>query len=414
MKITDSLLSTGRLLPTLPEIMRFMQQADADDARYRDPRPLLQVLMRLPDVDPRLAGHMLTRRTAVTAFGWRILDLTPGSSRRAAETALLEAAPVVLAEAIEAAVLTAVDTNLYGAAATELMLVMESSRWDVRVARRARPDELDRPTSRPEDLRLLEVRDGRLERLTFDAARTRSSEQAAWIWDVDESTWQGGVLRRVLVYEVLRRDMLQEWANFSRKLKGIIQAIYRDGVLAEEREAAEEAVKRVVANNYLVTSDAITFEFHRTIQEAAGLNFERILDKLDTDVAIALLGQANTAELLAHGGSRAAVQVLNMIRADIRYADMMRAERLAQRVVDMYYRANVDSQGPVRWRFAFDWSEMDEIDRAEEARTVREALEAGVPLPADEVYARLGYSRPPSAPDVLEPRQGGLLSAIGV
>jgi phage gp29-like protein len=238
------------------------------------------------------------------------------------------------------------------------------------------------------------------------AARRKLTPDEGWLVATDGRKRAGGALRRVLIYEVLRRDMLLEWANFSRKLKGIIQGIYREGALDEERSAAERALREAVRHNYLLTSEAITFNFHRLVQESAGLNFERLLDKLDADIAIAILGQANTSELPDRGGSRAALQVLDMIRSDIHYSDMIRAERLMQQVVDMDYRRNVSRQGEVPWRFAWDWSEVEEDAREREARVIGEVLDAGVPLLADEVYSRLGFTRPEGVPDIIERQRG--------
>ena len=391
MKITQLLLSSGRLLPTMEEVLQYLQMADLEDDSVRDQRYLLALEDQLEDVDPRLSGHILTRRVAVEVFDF-MLEGAEGEEAERAKMRIGEVLPDVASLAVDAA--------LYGAAALRLepWYCDDCRAWRWRVAERPDPH-------------LLEKAGGQVFLIEEDAsgsiaARRKLTLEEGWLVATDGRRRAGGALRRVLIYEVLRRDMLLEWANFSRKLKGIIQGIYREGALDEERSAAERALREAVRHNYLLTSEAITFNFHRLVQESAGLNFERLLDKLDADIAIAILGQANTSELPDRGGSRAALQVLDMIRSDIHYSDMIRAERLMQQVVDMDYRRNVSRQGEVPWRFTWDWSEIEEGAREREARVIGEVLDAGVPLLADEVYGRLGFTRPEGVPDIIERQRG--------
>ena len=56
-----------KLMPTLAEARRAIKQAEADN-ETRNVRPLMACLQRLMLADPRLGGHILSRRSAVTAF----------------------------------------------------------------------------------------------------------------------------------------------------------------------------------------------------------------------------------------------------------------------------------------------------------------------------------------------------------
>lgn len=373
----------NKLLPTVAEVLEIMRLADHPDKQFRDMRPLMSVLMRLPDADPRLGGHILTRLTAVTSFDWRIVGDEDGSVRRR------------LARTIDTVVRKSLDVALFGAMCIELDPVFEGDAWTLRPLRVYDPVDLDRPTPNVEDLQIVsEDERGRL---------VRSRPREPFIADVDERAWPGGVLRSVLLFEVIRNDMIREWANFSRKLKGIIQGIHREGAQDEERAAAEQALRDAVLHNYLITSDAIEFRFNQLVKEAAGQNFKEIKAALDADIAIAVLGQANTPELPRGGGSRAALQILQLIRADIHHSDMLRAERLVNELLLVDYRLNFDTDAAeAPWRFEFAWEESEEEDIEATARTIREVAEIGLPLLADEVYARLGFTRPPEVPDVLQ------------
>jgi len=368
-----------------------MRLADQPDEQFRDMRPLMSVLMRLPDADPRLGGHILTRLTAVTSFDWRIVGDEDGSVRRR------------LARTIDTVIRKSLDVPLFGAMCIELDPVFEGDAWRLRVLRAYDPVDLDRPTPNIEDLRIVREEPGRL---------VRMRPREPFLADVDERAWPGGVLRSVLLFEVIRNDMIREWANFSRKLKGIIQGIHREGAQDEERAAAEQALRDAVLHNYLITSDAIEFRFNQLVKESAGQNFKEIKAALDADIAIAVLGQANTSELPRGGGSRAALEILQLIRADIHYSDMLRAERLVNELLLIDYRLNFDADAQeAPWRFEFAWEESEAEDIEATARMIREVSEIGLPLLADEVYARLGFTRPPDVPDVLRLSRN-LLSAI--
>ncbi len=376
-----------KLLPTVAEALEIMRLADHPDENFRDMRPLMSVLKRLPDADPRLGGHILTRTTAVTSFDWRIVGDEDGSVTRR------------LRRTIEVVIRQSLNVALYGAMCIRLDADFDAGEgvWVLKPLEVFDVTELDRPTPRVEDLRIVSE-DSR-------GSLVRSRPLDPFIADVDDRAWPGGVLRSVLLYEIIRNDMIREWANFSRKLKGIIQGIHREGAQDEERAAAEQALRDAVLHNYLITSDAIEFRFNQLVKESAGANFKEIKAALDADIAIAILGQANTAELPKGGGSRAALQILQLIRADIHYSDMLRAERLVNELLLMYYRLNYDADAKeAPWCFEFAWEEDEGEDVVDTARAIREIGEAGIPLLADEVYSRLGFTRPEGVPDVLDLR----------
>lgn len=90
-------------------------------------------------------------------------------------------------------------------------------------------------------------------------------------------------------------------------------------------------------------SDQVKFELSKLVDAAGGASFKDFKTELEGDVAVAVRGQANTAQLPPSGGSRAALEVLNLIRRDIHHADIRLAEQsAAAQLVDRDYRINVD------------------------------------------------------------------------
>jgi phage gp29-like protein len=392
------------LLPPLETALKAMQRADARDETARDTRPLLSLLMRVVEADPRISGHVLTRRTALTAFEW-LLEPREGASPEQAA-----AAQARIEEVAEAVLERAPEIALYGAAAVRLDWQVTGEGAVPSVAYHYDPDELERPSRRREDLRLLSWGP------SGQVTRRAVPDDATHLVGIDESHWTGGVLRSVLVRAILLSDGLREWATYIRKLKGIVGAQFEGGVPAqgdEERTTAETALRSILSENYALYSDQLKFEMSRIVEAASGGSFSDFKSALEADIAVAVLGQANTSELPSSGGSRAALQVLDLIRRDIHLADVRRAERMGQALVDHEYRLTTDRTA-VRapWRFVIR-TEADDTDPEAAARRVTEMLETGLPFDADEIYATLGMTRPEGIPDVIR-RERDILPPVGV
>jgi len=390
-------------LPNLKDAKRAMRRADAEgDAR--DVRPLMACLQRLVEADPRLAGHVLSRRSAVTSFSFR-LDADREGAEESARRAARRLRPVirdVMHHQLQAA--------LYGAMVLRLS-VDYSEVLDAQLARTEKvfpPTEIERPTSKRADLRLLKENRGGF-------SRQEVPSDGRHLTAIGGEHWIGGKLRQVLFSEILRHQTVTEWANFTRKLKGIIQAAMEGGVPPEgdpEREVAAKALRTMVEENYALTGDRTHFDFNKLVDAAGGQAFKQFKSTLESDIAIALLGQTGTEELPERGGSRAAVQVLNLIREDIHHADVRRTERIVNdQLLPLDYRLNVDSStqaggGSEEVPYRFSVQVGEEKDAESAARTVAEAREAGLPLLSAEVYDRMGFSVPEGVPEVLPPTGG--------
>ena len=391
-----------KLLPSLPDALKAMKQADERDEKARDTRPLLAMLMRIVEADPRLGGHVLTRRTALTSFDVVVEPVAGdvrGTDDGAAETyarcrrvmrTILNRAP---------------ERSLFGAVAMQIGWELGDLGVTPTVTLDYDPDELARPSRRMEDLRVLAWTGSA--RPTATPLPTDGTVIAA----VDESHWTGGVLRSVLIREILLNDNLQEWARFTRKLKGIIGAKF-DGDVPEEGDpdhtTAKTALQGLVSDNFAMYSDRLQFEFNRVVEAAAGGSFKELKAELEADVAISILGQANTAQMPNGGGSRAGLQVLNLIRRDIHHSDIIVSEALFEDLLLTDYRLNTDPAAvtsPYVGRVAIETDDDAGTQAEVAARGIGEAMDAlagtGAGLPTAEVYARLGFTQPAGLPDVL-------------
>ena len=384
-----------KLMPTLAEARRAIKQAEADN-ETRNVRPLMACLQRLMLADPRLGGHILSRRSAVTAFPYVMTpqDGAPGEAEAQAARAARRLDPV-----IRKVMHYQLRTALYGAMVMRLNIEYDEQ-LDAQVMSVDRvydPDEVERPTTREDDVRLLSQEGPRLQRRPVPNDNTH-------LVAVDENPWIGGVLREILFDEILRHQTVTEWANFTRKLKGIIQAAMEGGVPPEgdpDRDVAEKALRTMVEENYALTGDRTQFMYNKLVDAAGGQSFKAFKADRDTDIAIAILGQSGTSDLPDHGGSRAALEVLNLVRRDIHHSDVQRTEHIInEQLLLNDYRLNVDRTAR-RVPYAFSVQLPTEESTESAARGISDALDAGLPLVASEVYDRLGFSVPEGVPEVV-------------
>ncbi|HRK05239.1 MAG TPA: DUF935 family protein [Chlorobiota bacterium] len=380
---------TKRTFPTLNQLKQWEAQADLDDERSRDVRPLMSTLMRVAS-DPRTRGHITTRRVAVTAFGWSIVSDDPADEDRIIQ----------------------VRTRLKAVIAEILQAHTQSVLFDVMcIGLEWRPDPVlgQRPfilrRYKPTELEKVDDFTAAVLAPTQDLRRiaTVSTQETStdYIVDISDDDDRGGLMRSIAEKMILGYENLLEWSNYNRKLKGILQGIYKAGADDAEIKAAQDALQTATKNNYLLTSDEIEFRVNEIVKGSSD-SFEKLIGRVQADTCIAILGQANTAEIAPGSGSRAALEVLNLIRADIHYDDMDRVQKIVNDQLLLHdYRLNYDPNAPAApWRFQIDIPE--EENRSERVSNIVETYTAGIPLVASEAYRHMGMQKPDTVPDVLQ------------
>lgn len=367
--------------PTTDEALDAMKRADAADATARDVRPLMSMLKRAATY-PRMKGLIRTRRVAVSSFGWKFISDADHADDAARAKARCGAV-------IRRIIKHHTQTPLYGAMAVEL------DEWRITATGTAPtvrhvydPVEVERLGGDPRDVAVL------ADAPTVTRRYIQQEEPKFWITDTDDSYEVGGDLRTLLLDIILLSDTKVEWANLNRKLKGIIQALWEQWASQKDKQAAIDAIKTFITSNAAATSKSVDFKFHQVADGATSVSLKDFRQWLEDTLGITILGQANTTELPSGGGSRAALQILNLIRADIYYDDMIRVEDMINSQLLLWdYQLNHDASATqVPWRFAFDLSEEQDVEK--NARIIVEAKTAGIPLLKAEVYERLGYTRP--------------------
>lgn len=371
----------NRVYPTLQQFFKAAQQADQSDIAERNTADLYKIIKRAFLANPRIMGHYITRTTALSSFDWQII----GEDETAVNDARMRLKP-----AIDHILNSHAKTAFYGCNVYKLSVQPGNTGTVISIANELdhRFYDLDN-----ENLYLLDNNGDITKKI--DA---RDPVQTGYF--VDQITWylyKGGILRTLMPLEIIRFDIITENANYLRKLKGILQIVNK-GASREEQSQAENAAQSAIQHNYVVTSDFVEFRLNQ-IAQSAGSNFKDYIDLLNRDIAISILGQANTAELPDNGGSRAALQIQKMISADIMYADMIRIEKLIDRLLLMDYRLNYNPNAlEAPYTFAFKIAQEYDV---EENASALETLSRFLPLKKEEAYRFVGFTPPAEGDELL-------------
>lgn len=385
--LVNTLTANNKLYPTVSEAMNALKLADGSTPETTNTVTMQSYLDRMAVASPRLSGHILTRKTALGAYSY---SLTGEPVEKAIET------QERLAKVINKILQESVNASLFGCFCIELTWELsESQKWAPAIKKIYKPYELEKAPNG--SLYLLSVEGSKIIKTDINSLQNNQS----FIWGTDSTSWHGGSMRSIIFHEILRNDTLKEWANYNKKLKGIIQ-----GKAPEDEKAdAATALKTIAENNYSITSKDVEFVMNEMTSTKGVDSFKEFKNELENDIAIAILGQANTAQLPSGGGSRAALQILNLIRADIHYSDMLAAKAVINDQLLKYdYQLNTEQNAEASpFSFEFVYDESGDVEA--NSRAIEAAVRIGVPLVASEVYAKLGMKLPKETDELLTVKQ---------
>lgn len=397
-----------RNYPTFQELFDAQVKADADNPGSRDVRQLMSALMQLEAVNERVSGNITTRKTAVKSFDWKITAYDKGNKQQVEQAKIAE---MRLEKAINAIFEHRIQAAMYGVFALQWdwSYLFSDGKKMPTLLKRFEPVEIEKYSD--SEVAFFDAASPTLKRNFILSVNEPQNE---YIMEINSDFRRGGVLRRIIqTGGILLNDNLKEWSNFNKKLKGIVQATYQRGATDDEITSAESAVKSVVSNNYTMSSDAVSFMFHSMTDAKGSTSFETLIAEMKTAISIAILGQANTTELPTSGGSRAALQVLAKMSADIFLSDKYATEMLVNILVAQDYRVNFESTANFApWKFEITIP--DEVDMTERADFIETLKINAIPTNSDDVYSILQLQKPENTPDIMfekadepEPQQFG-------
>ena len=363
--------------PTPEQLLKSLRKLKSDAPENVDDRPFIATAERAKMVNSRLAGLIRKRKTAINAFGWKILDIK--TAQESEDTLILEQFIKTILEhfwELPAFGKLAFDIK-WGVLQNEESGIVSHNQVPVYFKKR----DLYNYKAFGEDF------------YEYDTNKLIKQDDSIIIMSTD------AYLFEILFSELYRHDATNEAGNFIRKLKGLLQVIDKGGT-PEDRSIAELAAEQVVKNNYVSTSDMIEFKFNQ-LTATSGSIFKELIEMYNNDETIAILGQANTTELPDYGGSRAALQVQNLVTADITYSDMGLLETFVSKFLAIYDRRNYSQ---IRNKFVLNLTEEQDIEK--NALAVNDMLNTTLPFIKSEIYAMLGMTPPAENDEIVQIEKG--------
>lgn len=383
-----------KIYPTLDKIPDFLKKADEPEAAARDTRDLMYLLARISYANSRLAGHIITRKMGFASFDWMIESDDEKLIQR-------------IRPFIKAIIDNYLNAPLFGIMGIQLMW-QQTPEWGFQLVnyKRFTPIELDYQT----DSLLIIDQDTNVKK----EIKPDNEEYFYFIYPTPD---RGGIMRSIIIPELLRHTTVIDWKNLNQRMKGIVSAsIDVDKLekamdylqMSETEKAAQLAnidasMNAVGTQSWMRHLNYADVQFKSLVEGTAGSSYEKFKQELDADISIAILGQANTSELPASGGSRAALQVLNLIRNDILLNDMLNIKDLANKALLIDYRKNMDKTA-IAAPYQFEWVYDDNSDIEAYARVFETIARSPVPVAIDknEYYTKLGLSVPAEGNEVIE------------
>jgi len=365
--------------PTVDKYNKMLDAIDGAKSDERDMSELIKLFDQFATANPRIRGHILSRRAAITSWDFQIVAFDKSDDEKAAEVErrLKSALGMIIKRSIYKAI--------YGMFAVALEWRNSPGIGFVPVVTPV-SNSILLPASNTTVYQRIE---NKISEIGLDNRFIAGSDDGL----------PGGQMRSVGIFEIFRSDMMIEWANYNRKLKGIIQGV-EHGASDQERAAAVQALQSAVSNNYILTSDLIEFFFHSITQGGAGESFKSMLEHIDDTIAIAMLGQANTVDMPKKYGSRAGLEVQERISADIMWEDLNNALLAGNQLIEHDYNLSYRGQTQVPWGLKFITNEGDDAER--NVTIISDALAAGIDLKRTEVYEKIGFTPPAVEDDVIQ------------
>ncbi|MEN6296233.1 MAG: DUF935 family protein [Chloroherpetonaceae bacterium] len=368
--------------PSPEQLLKSLRKLKSDLPENVDDRPFIATAERAKMVNSRLAGLIRKRKTAINAFGWKIIDIK--TAQESEDMLIIEQFIKIILEHFW-------ELPAFGKLAFDIK--WGDARWNIlQNGQLGAVGHNQIPVSFKKRDKYNYKCYGE-DFYEYDTNRLIKQDDSIIIMSTD------AYLFEILFSELYRHDATNEAGNFIRKLKGLLQVIDKGGT-PEDRTIAEQAAEQVVKNNYVSTSDMIEFKLNQ-LTATSGSIFKELIEMYNNDETIAILGQANTTQLPDYGGSRAALQVQNLVTADITYSDMGLLETFVSKFLAIYDMRNYSE---IRNKFVLNLTEEQDIEK--NALAVNDMLNTTLPFVKSEIYGMLGMTPPAESDEIVQIEKG--------
>lgn len=392
MYISSSILKKN--YPTISEATKALVSADNIDVESRNSRDLNSILRKISSIDPKIKGLVKTRKTGVLAYNQRLFGET---------TIDLNAVLLRNKRNIKKIKDLVITTSLYGSALAKIERAFnaEKNYWQLSVKK------IDNADFEAINENRFGVYDDSGNITKFDYDQVKSD----WIYLYDGAFERGGDLRSIMFYSILKNETYKIWSEFNENSRGIVVLEYDTEKLsrAEATTGNQNLLKDAVNNldiavanlskkGYIKAPAGISAQLAKMVDGVANASFKNIIAEFDSAISTAIVGQSNTNELPNNGGSRAAVQILNLIKADIIYNDMNDSKDAIDDFLLIDYQVN-NNQAAKSLDYEFEFIYDDVSDVVSNATMFQILGQSGIKIKVltKELYSKIDMTMPDDA-----------------
>lgn len=390
------------LLPTLEQIKRYVKNAITVNKRWRDVRPLMSFLQRLPQADQYLLGLMDTLKFAVLSFPYDIVmpgGVTPSAEE---EKRLAEMRIRFTASKMQSLFNTIFNGILFGMSAVRLQ--WKNDPLGTRVVRKQKVQltDLDFDLDHDDGLMLITTNTN-----TQAYTRTPLDPETHFFvrynpLDGIDNNLVGSYMRTTMIYVWLKYYDYFNWARANEKYADpLIWATYRKGAEKEEVDKVVEGLEQLGTDSRAAFSDDVKLQLLEAMRTGGVQSHKELVETIRTEQAILILGQHLTTEIKERG-SFAAAKVQNFVREDRMWATLLLIQELmSSQYVQRDYTLNYGE--PADGFPVFEFKTDERQDFESNARTFGElkAADPQMQFKRDEVYQRTGWTKPVDGDDVM-------------
>lgn len=362
-----------------------------------DVATVLSLHEEMEERDARLHGLASTRRNALTGLEWEIVSAAESQGDRMDKTLADEAAGYIEETLSD---LDGFDTTLeHLATAIGPNLAVAELVWEGWKLDHIEPVPSNRLMMNPQDLTELRI-------LTEEHQQGESLAPGKFIAHIPHNragfAFKCTISTAQAFIYLIKFLALSDWASYVELFGQPVRwGKHRKDAGAQEKREALDMLKNMGAAAYGLFPESVELSLVESSQRGSSPH-QALLEYCDRESAIIWLGGTLTADTAGSTGTYAAATVHNDVRQDLLEDDVRREGRTIRR----------DLIGPLcAYKFGardvplptFTRRFREEVDRKLEAEILALAQQAGIAVPRDWAYERLGMAKPEDGEETLQP-----------
>lgn len=385
-------------LPNIAQLKAAIRAAEEPDSSKRDIRPLIAIVVALPQADPDILGYMQTRRLKLLAWPWKIQAPTPAGAT-SADTAELRRAAEIEGRIRGCGIVREFDAIFNGIFFGHAGIDLTWSRGANGFHRIEQYEVLDAVDLHPDANSVVGYSRLRYARPDDDKAQFEPYTAPERIllatynpMKGGKSQYVGGLLRSVIWHTMLKHGSVYDWARFNEKYGDPpVFARYPAGAQKADIDKVFEFLGQIAQDSHGAVPDDVKVEILEVLKGTANIDaFDRFIDRISSRQERILLGQ-DVVNKAAPAGSFAKSKEANTTTADYNWADIeLFQDWLTTQLVQADYRLNYGIPASGQYpRFVVITDQGEDFEQ--NARIVERLTGAGFVLDPEEVSRRTGF-----------------------